>query len=152
MNISAGPDLRIQEVDEAANIIYEAASKDAQIFFGTVFDEECTDEMRITVIATGIEKGEQPIDTTIESSGVHRMGNLRRIEHKPRQTNRRPAPAASEEERQLPAYLRKKSGKDEDKVSLIQGQKVGVASGEDDFIFEDEEDFEIPSFIRKQVD
>ncbi len=29
---------------------------------------------------------------------------------------------------------------------------MGVASGEDDFIFEDEEDFEIPSFIRKQVD
>ena len=55
MNITCGPDLTIEEVDEAASTITEAVHEDAKVFFGTVFDPDATDEMRITVIATGIE-------------------------------------------------------------------------------------------------
>lgn len=152
MNITAGPDLRIQEVDEAASIIYEAASKDAQIFFGTVFEDNCGDEIRITVIATGIENGEKVIDSTLDPSDVRKVSNLSRFQKRPQPTNRKPAPAASHDQREIPAFIRKKSGIMEDNHDITSEQKVSVASGEDDFIFEDEEDFEIPSFIRKQVD
>ena len=55
MNITCGPDLAIDEVSEAAGTIQDAAHDEAQIFFGTVFDDSVGDEMRITVIATGID-------------------------------------------------------------------------------------------------
>ncbi len=53
INITGGPDLTLYEVNEAATIIREAADEDANIIFGAVIDENLTDEMRITVIATG---------------------------------------------------------------------------------------------------
>ncbi|GAB6175711.1 cell division protein FtsZ [Desulfobaculum senezii] len=59
MNITCGPDLAIDEVAEAASTISEAAHEDARIYFGTVFEQEASDEMRITVIATGIETKQQ---------------------------------------------------------------------------------------------
>ncbi|SKA69647.1 cell division protein FtsZ [Desulfobaculum bizertense] len=59
MNVTCGPDLAIDEVAEAASIISEAADEDANIYFGTVFEQEASDEMRITVIATGIENTPQ---------------------------------------------------------------------------------------------
>ncbi|WP_461208258.1 cell division protein FtsZ [Desulfocurvus sp. DL9XJH121] len=59
LNITCGPDLTIDEVSEAASTISEAADEDARIYFGTVFDQDAGDEMRITVIATGIESSVQ---------------------------------------------------------------------------------------------
>jgi cell division protein FtsZ len=59
MNITCSPDLTIEEVDEAASTVTEAVSDDAKVFFGTVFDESAGDEIRITVIATGIETAEE---------------------------------------------------------------------------------------------
>src|SRR5216117_964424 len=61
INITAGPDLTLHEVNEAATLIQEEADDDANIIFGAVIDESMGDEMRITVIATGfgerVEKG-----------------------------------------------------------------------------------------------
>lgn len=65
MNITCGPDLTIDEVSEAAGAIQEAAHDDARIFFGTVFDDTVGDEMRITVIATGIDT----MDTGTQGNG-----------------------------------------------------------------------------------
>lgn len=54
-NIIGGSDLSMHEVDEAARIINEAASADANIIFGATIDESMTDQIRITVIATGFD-------------------------------------------------------------------------------------------------
>ncbi len=53
INITGGPDLCLHEVNEAASMIQEEAHDDANIIFGAVIDESLTDEIRITVIATG---------------------------------------------------------------------------------------------------
>src|SRR5262245_43517293 len=53
INITGGPDLCLHEVNEAASMIQEEAHDDANIIFGAVIDENMTDEIRITVIATG---------------------------------------------------------------------------------------------------
>ncbi len=55
INITAGPDLRLHEVEEAASLIQEAAHEDCNIIFGAVIDENMGDLLRITVIATGFE-------------------------------------------------------------------------------------------------
>src|SRR2546421_543375 len=54
LNITGGGDLGLFEVNEAAEIIQSAAASDSNIIFGAVIDEGATDELRVTVIATGV--------------------------------------------------------------------------------------------------
>jgi len=53
INISAGSNLTLFEVNEAASVIQEAAGPEANIIFGTVIDDALVDEILVTVIATG---------------------------------------------------------------------------------------------------
>jgi len=52
-NIIGGPDMTMKEVDKAAKIINERAHPDANIIYGTTIDQEMSDQLKITVIATG---------------------------------------------------------------------------------------------------
>ncbi|MFU0823964.1 cell division protein FtsZ [Clostridium sp.] len=56
LNVTGGADLGLLEINEAAEIVQEAADPDANIIFGAVIDEDLKDEIRITVIATGFEE------------------------------------------------------------------------------------------------
>jgi len=62
INITGGPDMTLFEVDEAANRIREEVDPDANIIFGSTFDDNLAGRMRISVVATGIEaeKAVQP--------------------------------------------------------------------------------------------
>jgi cell division protein FtsZ len=53
INITGGPDLTLHEVNEASTLIQHAAHEDANIIFGSVIDPNLSEEVRITVIATG---------------------------------------------------------------------------------------------------
>lgn len=55
-NIAGGDDLTMFEVDEAARIISGAADPDANVIFGAVIKSDLTDQVRITVIATGFDE------------------------------------------------------------------------------------------------
>src|SRR3989344_1011419 len=55
-NITGGPDLTMFEVDEAARIISSSAEPDANIIFGAVIKNDMTDQVRITVVATGFDE------------------------------------------------------------------------------------------------
>lgn len=54
VNITGNATLSMHETNEAMTLIMEAADEDAEIIFGTVVDEEMGDEVKITVIATGL--------------------------------------------------------------------------------------------------
>ncbi len=56
VNITGGTNLTLHEVDAAATIIYEEAGKDANIILGAVIDENLNEEIRVTVIATGLNR------------------------------------------------------------------------------------------------
>lgn len=56
INVTGGPDLSLYEVNEASTLITEAADENAEIIFGAVIDETLTDEVRVTVIATGFSQ------------------------------------------------------------------------------------------------
>jgi cell division protein FtsZ len=58
LNITGGADLGLLEVNEAAEIISQAADPEANIIFGAVIDENIQDEIRVTVIATGFGDAE----------------------------------------------------------------------------------------------
>jgi cell division protein FtsZ len=59
INITGGENLNLFEVDEACKIITEEASSEAEVIFGAVIDENLTDEIMITVIATGFGNGKK---------------------------------------------------------------------------------------------
>ncbi|OAT81797.1 cell division protein FtsZ [Desulfotomaculum copahuensis] len=56
LNITGGASLSLFEVNEAAEIISQAADSEANIIFGAVIDERMEDEVRVTVIATGFDQ------------------------------------------------------------------------------------------------
>ena len=58
VNISAGSSLGMRETTTATSIIQDEAGENAEIIMGTVLDESYEDELRVTVIATGFEIGE----------------------------------------------------------------------------------------------
>ena len=58
VNVTAGMDLSIGEFQEVGNIVKQFASDDATVVVGTVIDPELTDEMRVTVVATGLGRPE----------------------------------------------------------------------------------------------
>jgi cell division protein FtsZ len=59
VNVTAGLDLSIGEFEEVGNTIKEFSSENATVVVGTVIDPEITDELKVTVVATGLGKGAQ---------------------------------------------------------------------------------------------
>ncbi len=62
INFTAGPDIKLREINEAAGLVQQAAHDEAEIIFGVVTDPNLSDTVKVTVIATGFEKpGHAPI-------------------------------------------------------------------------------------------
>lgn len=86
INVTAGPDLTLFEVDEASTLIKEAAHEDAEIIFGAVIDDTMGDEVRVTVIATGFGKNEiQPVSivTQAQAQAMAQMGQPIQMQEQP---------------------------------------------------------------------
>ena len=76
-NITGGKNLSLFDVNEASQIISDAADKDANIIFGAVIDESLDEDIRVTVIATGFEP--RPIKAAInemETVKIPKMDNI----------------------------------------------------------------------------
>lgn len=56
INITGGLELSLNEVQEATSLIYDSAHEDVNVIFGAVIDPDLTDEIRVTLIATGFEE------------------------------------------------------------------------------------------------
>ena len=57
INITGSKEMGLEDIENAANLVQEAAHPDANIIFGATFDDEMEDEIRVTVIATGFDDG-----------------------------------------------------------------------------------------------
>jgi cell division protein FtsZ len=69
INFTAGPDIKLREINEAAGLVQQAAHEDAEIIFGVVTDSNLADTVKVTVIATGFEKsGHAPIPLGLRQS------------------------------------------------------------------------------------
>ena len=70
INITASPDIGLEEIDIASNMISAEAHPDATVIWGAAFDQTLEDEMRITVIATGFEGSTR--NTTVKAPEVRK--------------------------------------------------------------------------------
>jgi cell division protein FtsZ len=142
INITGGPDLCLHEVNEAASMIQEEAHDDANIIFGAVIDESLTDELRITVIATGF--GEVKEERKPAPSPVPGIANLAGAAPK----NKKVVHLGTiVDDLDTPTWQRKKSGSDEvETVTLSKSNFDFNANSEDD------DKYDIPTFLRRQMD
>jgi cell division protein FtsZ len=116
-NITGGNDLSMFEVDEAARIITETASPEANIIFGAVIDDTYTGQVKCTVIATGFDA--EPAAATpafqtpaqrylTKAAGNTRLSSdTRKDDNKPLDMGTKPASQLDEEELEVPAFMRK---------------------------------------------
>ncbi|CAL9391534.1 cell division protein FtsZ [Streptomyces sp. enrichment culture] len=74
LSISGGSDLGLFEINEAAQLVSEAAHPEANIIFGAVIDDALGDEVRVTVIAAGFDGGQPPArrDNVLGASAAKR--------------------------------------------------------------------------------
>jgi cell division protein FtsZ len=71
LSISGGSDLGLFEINEAAQLVSEAAHPEANIIFGAVIDDALGDEVRVTVIAAGFDGGQPPSRNREKALGSH---------------------------------------------------------------------------------
>jgi len=115
VNVTAGLDMAISEFEAVGNVMRQFASEDANVVMGTVIDPELTDELRVTVVSTGLGKAEA---------------------RKPGPETQTAAPRPKKEGKEsldTPTYLRRQR-------EQAQGSHL------------DQDDLDIPAFLRKQAD
>ncbi len=142
INITGGPDLCLHEVNEAASMIQEEAHDDANIIFGAVIDESLTDEIRITVIATGF--GEVREEKMPAPSPVQHVANVASAAPK----NRKVVHLGTiVDDLDTPTWQRKKSGSDEVETVTLKPNNFEFSNNQ-----EEDDKYDIPTFLRRQMD
>jgi len=122
VNVTAGLDLAIGEFEEVGNTVKEFASRDATVVVGTVIDPEMHDELRVTVVATGL------------------TSQLEKKEEKPepvKLVQRKKTGEVDYTQLDRPAVIRRKAS----------GDPLPPAAAADDMDYLD-----IPAFLRRQAD
>lgn len=126
VNITAGLDMSIGEFEEVGEAIREFASDDANVVVGTVIDPDLGDEMRVTVVATGLGRKQQAIAAPTPIVQVEKQI--------------KPVTEWTEAELEIPPSIR--NGRRE--------QELKKASGMDNSL--DPAYLDIPAFLRRQAD
>jgi cell division protein FtsZ len=132
VNVTAGPNLTMREFDEIGQVVHQFASEDATVVVGTALDMEMQDDVRVTVVATGLNRGairqsarrEEPV-ITARPRIVARTG-----------TDDMPADYIQQPSRQNPAAR-----------AVAEAPKAKPAQAEPQIDYLD-----IPAFLRRQAD
>jgi cell division protein FtsZ len=119
INITAGADIGMEEIQDASSIIQSAVHAEAEIIFGWVEDDTIGEELMVTVIATGF--GREHVSRSREQIPHLRSDRSQDIE--------------------APAYMRKKEG--EQPPEKTRRPSISMI---------EEEEFEVPAFLRRQAD
>jgi len=116
VNITAGLDMSIGEFEEVGNTIKEFAADDATVVIGTVIEPEMRDELRVTIVATGLGqeklRSKQPYKVVKTGTGTTDYEDLETPTVIRNRRTERPMAVASEaaiEYLDIPAFLRKQA-------------------------------------------
>lgn len=124
INITGGQNMTLNEINEATTLIQKEAHEEANIIWGMVIDETMSEEIRVTVIATGFGK--------VEEKSASRFKKVAPISFSMR------------ENRDIPTFMRRvKVNERFDELKLSEPPEFPV---------DDEDRFDIPTFLRKQAD
>jgi cell division protein FtsZ len=122
INVTGNSSMTLNEVNEASVLIQKEAHEDANIIFGAVIEEKMGEEIRVTVIATGFGRMEERM-----------LPHLKKVS---------PISFSLRDNLEVPTYLRR----DREKPQEVKPEGIDeLSSG-------DEEQYDIPTFLRKQAD
>jgi len=138
INITGGSNMSLWEVNEAATVIQEAAGDRVNVIFGMVVDDSLSEELRVTVIATGFNK-EAKMKTTLEA---------------PKQSPRGFEPM-NFDELDKPTFIRKH--RDESHTTTIPFRPKPVKTNvytqtKEEDLPQEPDELDTPTFLRKQMD
>ena len=138
MNITSTREITLDEMTEASDRIHKEVGDDAEIIWGQIFDDTLGDEMRVTVIATGIGSSEM-------IPGRRRLTALRG-----RLRDIIPSDKDNVIDYEEPAFIRKQVKAN---AALVP---VSVSDADADGSFkiniQDEDDLDVPTFLRRKAD
>ena len=130
LNITATSDMEFEEVAEASEFIHSEVGEEAEIFWGTSVDDTLGDEMRVTVIATGIGKApeavnelEQPLRGKIRDITPEDMGKVIDYDE--------------------PTFIRQKKAVGESSGAYYRGNSGVII---------DDSELDVPTFLRRKAD
>jgi cell division protein FtsZ len=153
-NVTGGSDLGLFEVNEAAEVIKEAADPEANIIFGTVIDDRMRDEVKVTVIATGFDGSKKLKQPTRAVVAEHATGLGASLDERSREIlaeiERERLERAALEDQMEPRSPFAREGTREARVTERQAVPVRPAAVERPSY--GETDLDIPSFLRRKSD
>ncbi|GEK47020.1 cell division protein FtsZ [Halomonas pacifica] len=127
VNITAGPDLSIGEFNDVGATVQEFASQDATIVVGTSIDMEMSDELRVTVVAAGLDgRAQKPVQRDAAVSRNEPSPDYRKLQ-------------------QQPAVARQQAAKAEQEAASKARTEKRRSQELDDYL-------DIPAFLRRQAD
>ena len=116
LNVTGGPGLGLHETNESAKVISEVADPEANIILGSVVDEELEDEVKVTVIATGFDRGEQRQNADQLGEEKQKQDKEEQEKQKQRQHQQNPEDdfdiqSFGDDDLDIPAFLRRNKNK-----------------------------------------
>jgi len=130
VNITAGMNLSIAEFEQVGEAIKDFTSEDATVIVGTVIDPEMTDELRVTLVATGL--GKAAISSTGATSRRHGESLAQRSEKR--------------------GEIRENLSAKFDKTVLVRNQTSNNKLENSDITEQNMDYLDIPAFLRRQSD
>jgi cell division protein FtsZ len=140
VNVTAGMDLSIGEFQEVGQIVKQFASEDATVVVGTVIDPELSNQVRVTVVATGLGRPAAPARASAPHREPREMPSTREAQPRPEPAMRvvRRTPLSSSDYAAL------------DKPTVQRQRAVGDGLRQEPA--ESEDLLDIPAFLRRQAD
>lgn len=129
LNITGGPSMKLHEINEAASIVYEQAADDAHIIVGTVIDQTLSDDIIVSIIATGFDKHVEQKECTSNMQVAQQESN-------------KATPVAEHSEQNIQEIQAAHKVKEEQPAAI----KVQPASQHN----ESDDELDVPTFMRKQ--
>jgi len=133
MNITSSSDLTMEEMTEASDRIYNEVGEDAEIIWGTVVDDSLGEEMRVTLIATGIG-AEADVPLPDKRGQFVLRGKVRDLT---------PADLKHAGDLEVPTFIRRQEAVGESSGATYRGYKGIVL---------DSNDLDVPTFLRRKAD
>jgi cell division protein FtsZ len=142
INVTGGPDVRISEFSTVGDTVKKYASEDANVVVGCVIDPEMSEEIRVTVVATGIGRPEEMVQPQPD---VRRMTAVTGGRPQPRQV-------PTLDDLSVPTYIRQQREVASREVQSREHAMPSRRAVGDGLAISDESILDIPAFLRRQAD
>lgn len=160
LNITGGSDLTLWEVNDASSMIHDLVDEDANIIFGSVYDETITEEIRVTVIATGFDRS-----VAAEEKAERVITQVHKMQGEKINSRNRDVPAYIRLQESMAGEKEREKDKDKDKEKKIEvsktiypaarGRAVVNGSFPDNYgLIQGEEEVDhlnVPAFLRRRL-